>query len=151
QTGQGSVEFPGHRTIDFCVAWQPDGRRIAAAGGNGPVFSVKVWDVQTKSEVFTLPETPGGEEVPALAFSPDGGYLVAGSKDGAVRVWDARNGRRVGTLGTHDREVRGVVFSRDGLHLASASGDGWVKVWAWDPTHLGQVQEPEFKCQARIP
>jgi WD40 repeat protein len=52
-----------------------------------------------------------------------------------VQVWDARTGDPVGTLGTHDRQmrVRGVAFSRDG-HLASASGDG--KVYLWDATRL---------------
>jgi WD40 repeat protein/serine/threonine protein kinase len=151
RTGQGRVEFPGHRTIVFCVAWQPDGQRIAAAGGNGARFSVKVWDAQTKREVFTVPEQPGGMEFQAVAFSPDGGYLVTGNRDGAVQVWDARNGQPVGTLGTHDREVRGLVFSKGSSHLASAGGDGKVKVWAWGPTRLRHLQMPEFECQARIP
>jgi WD40 repeat protein len=149
QTGQGSVEFPGHRTIVFCVAWH--GERIAAAGGNGALFTVKVWDAQTKREVFTLPEHPGGTEFHAVAFSPDGRYLVTGNNDGTVQVWDAPSGQKVGTLGTHDREIRGVVFSRDGSHLASASGDGKVKVWVWGPARLGQVQKPKFERQTRVP
>ena len=74
-----------------------------------------------------------------MAFSPDGRYLVTGRANGAVQVWDARTGRQVGTLGTHDRAIRGVVFSRDGRHLASASGDGVVKLW--DATRLDEKQE----------
>src|SRR5262249_24539191 len=83
--------------------------------------------------------------------SRDSRYLVTGSKDGKVQVWDARNGQPVGTLGAHDREVQAVAFSRDDLHLASASGDGSVKVWAWDPTRLDAVRKPEFECHGRVP
>ena len=79
----------------------------------------------------------------AVAFSPDGRYLVTGKQNGTVQVWDAGTGEPVGTLGTHDREIRGVVFSRDGEHLASASGDGMVKLW--DATRLDEKQE------ARLP
>src|SRR5262245_33339344 len=87
----------------------------------------------------------------AVAFSADGEYLVTGSKDGKVRAWDAENGQPVGTPGTHLRQILGVVFSRDGQQLASASGDGKVKVWAWDTTRPGQMQNPEFECEARVP
>jgi WD40 repeat protein len=152
QTGQGGVEFAsGHRTIAFCVAWQPDGKRLATAGGDGPLFSVRVWDAQTRHELFTVPEHPGGTEFNAVTFSPKGRYLVTGNKDGAVQVWNADNGQKVGTVGAHDREIRGVVFSPDGSHLASASGDGKVRVWVWNPTRLGQAQIPEFECQAWVP
>ena len=126
------------------------GQWIAAAGGTVLCF-VKVWDAQTKREVFTLPDPPGQTEFFAVAFSTDGRYLVTGSKDGKVQCWDAEKGQPLGTLGTHDREVHAVVFDRDGLHLASAGGDGKVKVWAWDPTRLGQVKKPEFERQARSP
>jgi WD40 repeat protein len=149
QTGQGSVEFPGHREIVFCVVWQPDGERLAAAGGNGPLFTVKVWDAQTRQEVFTLPKVPGGPEFLAVAYSTDGRYLVTGRQDSTVQVWDARTGEEVRMLGTHDREIRGVVFSRDGRHLASASGDGVVKLW--DSTRLDKKQEPRHTLSAWVP
>jgi WD40 repeat protein/serine/threonine protein kinase len=147
QTGQGSVDVSGRTDILFCVDWHPDGQQIAAAGGNGALFTVKVWDVQTQREVF--PELPGGSEFYAVAFSPDGRYLVTGRQDRTVQVWDARTGKPVGTLGTHEREIRGLVFSRVGGHLASASGDGVVKLW--DATRLDEKQEARHTLSARVP
>ena len=136
-TGKVRFQFSGYTVIVFCLAWQPPGgQRIATVGFDGRRATVKVWDAQTGREVFAL---PAGEACHTVAFSPDGRYLVTGNEKGALQVWDAGNGQAVGTLGTHDLEIRGVVFSQDGQHLASASGDGKVKLW--DATRLDQKQD----------
>ncbi|MGE5192706.1 MAG: WD40 repeat domain-containing protein, partial [Deltaproteobacteria bacterium] len=150
RTGRPGSDLPGFRTIVFCVAWQ--GQRIAAAGGDGAQFTVKVWNARNKRAVLcSLPEVRGGTEYTAIALSRDERYLVTGSKDGKVQVWDAENGQLVGTLGVHVRQVLGLVFSPDGSRLASASGDGKIKVWAWDPTRLPQSPPPEYEHEARVP
>jgi WD40 repeat protein len=135
----------------FGLAWHPDGRRIASAGSAGRLHAVKVWDARTGAEAYAIPAGPEHFAVPfqAVAFSPDGRYLVTGKVNGAVQVWDAGSGRAVATLGTHRREVRGVAFSPDGRHLASASAEGTVNVW--DATRLGEAQEPRLTLRARVP
>jgi WD40 repeat protein len=148
QTGERSTEFSGHdkisgrRVVVFGVAWDPKGGRIASAGND----TVRVWDARTEREDFRLdPAQPKA----AVAFSPDGRYLVTGNvNNGAVQVWDAGTGREVGTLDTHKREVFGVVFSRDGQHLALASRDGIVNLW--DAKRLGK-EHLDGKPQPRIP
>jgi WD40 repeat protein/serine/threonine protein kinase len=172
RTGLVSAEFARHTGVIFSAAWDPEGKRLASAGRDGELFTVKVWEVppsrnvglptgpaggslreaggvptgkpegfaQTGQPAFELPRGP--EEYFAVAFSPDGKHLVTGRADGAVQVWDARNGKAVGTLGTHDRQVpvRGVVFSHRGQYLASASADGQVRLW--DATRLTEKQVP---------
>jgi WD40 repeat protein len=149
-TGAAVGELDGQTTVVFCLAWHPDGDRIAAAGWEGRLHTVHVWDVRKRSKAFTIP--PGPEDFAvaffAAAFSPDGRYLVLGEGTGTVRVWDARTGALVGLLGKHNREVRGVVFSPNGKHLATASGDGELKLW--DGTRL-DAEHLEAKPMPRLP
>jgi WD40 repeat protein/tRNA A-37 threonylcarbamoyl transferase component Bud32 len=136
-TGRVSVVFTGHQGVVFCVAWHPDGKLIASSGWNDErkLFVVTVWDARTGRTAYSLPTVA---ETWAVAFSHDGHHLITGGSSRAVRVWDARTGHEVGTLGTHDREIRGLAVSGDGRHLASASADGTVKLW--DATRLREKQ-----------
>jgi WD40 repeat protein len=152
RSGQVRATLSGHTLVVFSLAWQPDGRRVAAAGSEGRRLTVRVWDAATGQQAFAISAGPDHFSLPysAVAFRPpDGRYLVTGKTDGSLQVWDARSGEPAGTLGTHDREVRGVVFSRDGRHLASTSGNGNVKFW--DATRLPGRQEARLTLRARVP
>jgi WD40 repeat protein len=69
------------------------------------------------------------DEVTSVAFSPDGRFLVSGSKDQSVRVWDAHSGRINHVLRKHKDTVTCVAFAADGLRCASAGRDGVAIVW----------------------
>jgi len=66
----------------------------------------------------------------AVAFSSDGTWIVSGSSDKSVRVWDASTGAELNVLKGHTHSVNSVVFSSDGTWIVSGSSDNSVRVWS---------------------
>jgi WD40 repeat protein len=56
----------GRNPMGECVAFSPDGKRLAFAGLSD---GVKVWDAGTGQEILTL---KGHTKLLSVAFSPDG-------------------------------------------------------------------------------
>jgi WD40 repeat protein/serine/threonine protein kinase/tetratricopeptide (TPR) repeat protein len=83
-SGRAIHTLTGHSADVVCLAFSPDGRRLATASFDR---TVKLWDVQTGQDVFTLRGHTAG--VLSLAFSPDGNQLISGGIDGTARVWNA--------------------------------------------------------------
>ncbi|KAG6862821.1 hypothetical protein C0993_001362, partial [Termitomyces sp. T159_Od127] len=67
--------------------------------------------------------------VTSVAFSPDGNYIVSGSWDKSVRVWNSATGVELQQLNGHTNIVTSVAFSPDGNYIVSGSFDNSVCVW----------------------
>ena len=68
-------------------------------------------------------------EVKSVAFSPDGQWIVTGSRDRTAKVWEAASGKELLTFRGHGAAIGSVAFSPDGQRIVTGSGDGIAKVW----------------------
>lgn len=133
--------FPGKHVFRF----SPDGRFFVFAKNEDPSpdgFAIALCDVENGREIELLARSPQSDRhngrISEMGFDREGKYLVTGSRDHSVRIWDFNKGKLKRKLLGHRSEVLSVAFSPDGLSVASGSKDGEVRIW---PTQQ-QIQQP---------
>jgi RNA polymerase sigma factor (sigma-70 family) len=137
-------ELRRHRPVR-AFAFVPDGSRFAAAIGADVLTLFDFSGRVLRRFTATDPPRPlnfnaqrfGMQQkrhsVEALAFTPDGRWLVSGADDLSVKVWEAATGKLIARFDGHDSNVWQVVVAPDGRSAFSAGGDGFVCQWDLTP------------------
>ncbi len=136
EDGRGLATLSGHGAPVTAVALSPDGARAVTATTTGTLRS---WRLDASGEAQRLRATDSaaaralsGHEtaVWALAFSPDGRWLLSGSRDGAVQLQRVDGAQGAPTrLDAHDWRVHDLEFADDGIRFVTASGDQRARLW----------------------
>jgi eukaryotic-like serine/threonine-protein kinase len=149
-TGKTLVSYAPPNTDAECWNLSPDGRRFAVivrrnltTGVSFP--SIKVWDVESGAELFSVPGDADGDFAPP--FSPDGSQIacVLATEQAGVRnlaVLDATTGKDiVPPWKIASNLPPSLAFSPDGVRIAGVVRSGVVKeaklsaeVKVWDRT-----------------
>lgn len=72
-------------------------------------------------------------EVVDLDWSPCGKYLVTGSMDNIVRIYDVESGNMIDQMTNHSHYVQGVSWDPKGEYIVSQSADKCMNVYKFKP------------------
>ncbi len=111
----------------YCVAFSPDGQRIAAGGDSG---SLRLFEATTGRLCASFQGHIG--TVFSVAFAPDGKTLASAGNDRTVRLWEADTGQ-LRICYADSGPVYAVAFSPDGQVLASAGHEATINFWDVTP------------------
>jgi WD40 repeat protein/tRNA A-37 threonylcarbamoyl transferase component Bud32 len=128
-TGRERSALPGMTEMVRSLAFSPDGRTLATGHFGTESGVVRLWNLETQKPVRELKAHAGS--VTSMVFADEGKYLISGSDDATVRIWNLAADPKAEppVLKGHTRAVRRVALSPDGRTLATASFDGTVRLW----------------------
>lgn len=105
------------------MACSADGKKIAAAGDNG---AVTVWDLPSGTLLLTLGKDLQSDD--AVAFSPDGRYVMGATQSRHILSWLKSGGPLFNLYEGHDLSVTSLAVSPAGKYLVSGGMDGAIRV-----------------------
>ncbi|XP_074496971.1 autophagy-related protein 16-1 isoform X1 [Sebastes fasciatus] len=94
---------------------------------------VKIIDLRTNAvrQTFSAQGFKCGADWTRVTFSPDGSYVVGGSADGALYVWNVLTGKVDRTLDrNHNSAINSVSWSPSGAYVASVEKGSKAILWS---------------------
>lgn len=109
------------------ISFSPDGKKIAVTGGlPARMGELQVWNTDTRKLSISVPVTY--DTIYGGSWSPDGSIIAFGCSDTTVRAVDAKSGKQVLFMGSHNDWVIDTVFSVKGDYLSSVGRDMSAKL-----------------------
>ena len=98
-----------------------------------------------KTEVFI--QLGHASKITSIAMTSDNRYIISGSLDKTIKIWDTQANVLINTLSGHTSSIMKVAISPDNKYIASGSRDKTVKLWDFEKeifTYPGQSYSADY-------
>ena len=70
-----------------------------------------------------------GSKITCFFFSSDGRFIVSGSMDNTLKLWDIQTGKEIRAFIGHKGNINSVAISDNNKYILSTSNDKTIKLW----------------------
>ncbi|KAE8136544.1 WD40-repeat-containing domain protein [Aspergillus pseudotamarii] len=129
------LQFQAHDENVMALSFTPDSRSIISGGMDS---TAKLWNIDSLKTFVneditfndcTLIYKAHQDMVLSVSPDPTGKWILSGSKDMAVYLWDVGTGVAEMRLGAHGNSVLGIAWSPTGNIVATGGGDRVLRLW----------------------
>jgi guanine nucleotide-binding protein subunit beta-2-like 1 protein len=121
----------GHAGWVTCIATSPENSNMLVSGSRDK--TIMVWDLSREDPanygITRRSFTGHSHYISDIAISSDGQFVLSGSWDGTLRLWDINAGVCHRHFLGHKKDVLSVAFSADNRQIVSGSRDKTIKLW----------------------
>jgi WD40 repeat protein len=100
--------------------------------GLGIIFILAISSVSIfaadKPEIFV--QMGHSDSINNVLFTSDGNYLVSGSRDGSIKIWEVASGKEIRTL-RHSDKISAIAIAPDNQKILSGDEKGNIILWDW--------------------
>jgi len=104
------------------IKFSHDGKILACVADNLILF----FDIKKNKNIGEIHENKG---ISAICFIHNDKYIIYGSEDYTLKIWEVSSGKHIKTLFGHTDYIASVCISSDGHHLYSGGYDGTIRIW----------------------
>ncbi|GLH02835.1 hypothetical protein R5R35_005130 [Gryllus longicercus] len=118
--------FFGHESDVNSVCFHPSGFSFATGSEDK---TARLWDIRADQQIAQYAPPNANSGFTCCGISLSGRFLMCGSDDTSVHIWDTLKTQHNGTLAGHENRITSLSVAGNGMAVATCSWDQNVRIW----------------------